>query len=569
MRIPVLGRPTAPLTSIVLPFVLSTLLTVGSLSLEAGSVLADPTPPILWTDQWNGPGNHDDFPNVIGTDPFGGFYVGGSTYENGVGANREDYFLNRYAVDGTIEWTRILGETGYDDLTAMITGPGWVTVTGITTTDNTFEVTTLSYDDAGNLLWEDRFPISGTFWREFTPRMVQDADGNFLISAHSAGDYLVLKYDSDGTLLWSQSYDGPAGGDDFASDIAVDAAGNVFVAGIVPTSAQFGSAIGTIKLDANGVFQWEQFESGDIGSVFLYAGVRVGPDGHPVVTGNPESVCGVFELRVWKCDSATGAPLWVESYPPEPCHSMEPIGMTMDGDGNALVTSFGHEVPFETHFHTFKYAPDGTLLWHRLFDGAGTSEDIPRALTLDDAGNLYVAGLTNFPPQNRDYAAVKYSPDGDELWTLHWPDPQGTNAWITAVAVTSAGDVIFSGQVYDSAHQEDAVTLYLRQQDPAAVSPFGSGAVPGPGLEVSQNPFVTGTNLRFELGSATVVSLGVHDASGRIVRRLTDGAMAAGAHEVAWDGAADGGGSLASGVYFVRLVAEGEGTSTIAVRLVH
>ena len=333
MHVRVPGRPTASYCLAAL----SLALVAGASSLGVGAASAEPTPPILWTDQWNGPGNHDDYPHVIGVDPFGGFYVGGSTYENGVGANREDYFLNRYAEDGTIEWTRILGETGYDDLTAMITGPGWVTVTGITTFDNQFEVTTLSYDDAGTLLWEDRVPLSGTFWREFGPRMVQDTNGNFLISAHSAGDYLVLKYDPDGTLLWTQSYDGPGGDDDFASDIAVDSAGNVYVTGIVPTTVQFGRAIGTIKLDPNGVFQWEQFESGDIGSVFEYAGVRVGPDGHPVVSGNPESVCGVFELRVWKCDAATGAPVWVESYPPDPCHSMEPIGMTMDGDGNAYV----------------------------------------------------------------------------------------------------------------------------------------------------------------------------------------------------------------------------------------
>ena len=52
-------------------------------------------------------------------------------------------------------------------------------------------------------------------------------------------------------------------------------------------------------------------------------------------------------------------------------------------------------------------------------------------------------------------------------------------------------------------------------------------------------------------------SLRVYDVSGRLVRTLVDGALAAGDHEVLWRGRDDGGREVASGVYLYRLEADG------------
>jgi flagellar hook assembly protein FlgD len=45
----------------------------------------------------------------------------------------------------------------------------------------------------------------------------------------------------------------------------------------------------------------------------------------------------------------------------------------------------------------------------------------------------------------------------------------------------------------------------------------------------------------------------VHDVSGRTVRTLVAGRVAAGRHVQQWDGRADRGDSAPAGVYFVRL----------------
>jgi flagellar hook assembly protein FlgD len=51
------------------------------------------------------------------------------------------------------------------------------------------------------------------------------------------------------------------------------------------------------------------------------------------------------------------------------------------------------------------------------------------------------------------------------------------------------------------------------------------------------------------------VQLSVYDVMGRKVATLVDGPVAAGEHEVRWDGHSSGGHAVASGVYLLRLEA--------------
>jgi flagellar hook assembly protein FlgD len=51
--------------------------------------------------------------------------------------------------------------------------------------------------------------------------------------------------------------------------------------------------------------------------------------------------------------------------------------------------------------------------------------------------------------------------------------------------------------------------------------------------------------------------LTIHDAAGRLVRRLVDGPCAVGTQSVQWDGRIEDGGVAPAGVYFARLQANG------------
>jgi photosystem II stability/assembly factor-like uncharacterized protein len=74
----------------------------------------------------------------------------------------------------------------------------------------------------------------------------------------------------------------------------------------------------------------------------------------------------------------------------------------------------------------------------------------------------------------------------------------------------------------------------------------------------SPNPFRSATSVAFTLSRASNVEVSVFDIAGRRVRVLESGRRAAGPHEVRWDGRDASGAGVSSGVYFVKVEADGE-----------
>jgi flagellar hook assembly protein FlgD len=67
------------------------------------------------------------------------------------------------------------------------------------------------------------------------------------------------------------------------------------------------------------------------------------------------------------------------------------------------------------------------------------------------------------------------------------------------------------------------------------------------------NPFRDRTEVVFSLPRRMTAQLSVFDVTGRRVRTLAGGELAAGEHRVPWDGRDQSGRSAAAGAYFVRL----------------
>lgn len=119
----------------------------------------------------------------------------------------------------------------------------------------------------------------------------------------------------------------------------------------------------------------------------------------------------------------------------------------------------------------------------------------------------------------------------------------------------------------DTSQQYDGYWFDQFAIEGAAVVPFsGTGDLP-PATRlagVQPNPFNPSTTVHFELAHAAKTLVRVYDLSGRLVRTLVDGPCAAGPQEVLWDGRDGGGQPAASGVYLVRLSADGVEQSTKA-----
>jgi len=68
-------------------------------------------------------------------------------------------------------------------------------------------------------------------------------------------------------------------------------------------------------------------------------------------------------------------------------------------------------------------------------------------------------------------------------------------------------------------------------------------------------PFVRGVAIRYSLATGGLVTLRVHDLTGRVVRTLCASSMKRGAYSINWNGTDDRGRELARGVYFCRFSA--------------
>jgi hypothetical protein len=71
------------------------------------------------------------------------------------------------------------------------------------------------------------------------------------------------------------------------------------------------------------------------------------------------------------------------------------------------------------------------------------------------------------------------------------------------------------------------------------------------------NPFNPTTVIRYELAKPGRVGLKIYDVRGALVRTLEDRSLPAGRYEAGWDGTDNRGSSVASGIYFYRLVTQG------------
>lgn len=86
-------------------------------------------------------------------------------------------------------------------------------------------------------------------------------------------------------------------------------------------------------------------------------------------------------------------------------------------------------------------------------------------------------------------------------------------------------------------------------------------------LPGAPNPFVRSQRLRFILAGRARVTLDIADVTGRRLRRVHDGVLEGGAHEILWDGTDDAGRLVGPGVYFLRLRAGGQSADRKLVRI--
>ncbi|MBI4662446.1 MAG: SBBP repeat-containing protein [Verrucomicrobia bacterium] len=427
------------------------LVVVGALLLVPVRTFSADSPVVeSWVASYDGPAHGWDYAWAIAVDGAGNVYAAGDSEGINTGS---DYTTVKYSSSGALEWVaRYNGPANdYDGISALaVDGAGNVYVTGVSGfffTGNNFawDYVTIKYSTHGEELWVARY--QGPIYE--APRLALDSDGNVYVVGGIGDnpDFITIKYSGSGQEVWVATYDGPNNAIDYATAVAVDAVGNVLVSGRTDTG-RTDTQVATIKYNSGGEVQWVALNNRAYGSPSL----ALDSNANVFLTAAGE----IYQNGAWQPPdyvtikyNANGVLQWVTTYNGPSDSTDMPIAVATDADGNAYVTGISYAL-FED-YATVKYSPDGKQVWVARFDAAGGS-DLPSALAVDKAGNVYVTGYSYvFAPTEDapriDFATVKYDKDGKEQWVALY-DSGVTEDYGTSLATDNAGNVYVGGYTY-------------------------------------------------------------------------------------------------------------------------
>lgn len=369
-----------------------------------------------WFARYNGPGNGSDVPASVFVDRTGNVYVTGYSDKLTGGYINNDATTIKYNTQGIQQWV-----ARYDG--------------------------TLQRSDAGTAV-------------------KADAAGNVYITgsttvhngAYSKLDYLTVKYNVSGVQQWVATYNGPANQNDAAVGLELDAAGNIYVTG---TSFAGADPIGendyvTIKYNTSGVQQWVARYNGPASEPDYATGIAVDPAGNVYVTGYSQG--SGLDYATVKYNT-NGTQLWVARYD-GPAHGSDiAYDIAIDNSGNVYVTGGDQTTLYNSDFRTLKYNAAGQLQWAARYNGPANDNDEAYAMTVDRMGNVYVTGYINGTSPGWDIATIKYSPAGVQQWVSRYDGPGHGTDGANAIGVDTLGNVYVAGGSTGTNSGLDFVTL--------------------------------------------------------------------------------------------------------------
>jgi len=344
-----------------------------------------------WIHTWGGAG--DDTGTAVAVDEHGSIYV--ACFEHSFSGGGGNVAVIKYDRAHNLLWRRAFGEEQYahDEPRALAVANGSVYVAGTTagfSTENN-GVLLLRYSGGGTLEWALTWD-GGDF--DTGGGVAISEDDHIYVAGHtysfgSEAQALLLKFDLDGNLVWSQSWGET--GHEFVKGIALAGSDTIYIAG---ESRSFDNGAGDallVKWNSSGVPVWARtwgstaWEGANAitldlpGNIYLAGGTA---------TVAPGTAPNVLALKY----SSAGELQWVRSWGtsgPDVARAAVAGGMIPG------VLYIGGVVGWSTQFPVLlKFDTDGTLQWHRTWLAGSTDDDGFYGMALGPGGLLAVSGIS-------------------------------------------------------------------------------------------------------------------------------------------------------------------------------
>lgn len=300
----------------------------------------------LWTARYNGLDGGHDFATAITIDTKGNVYVTGASVDQSVSSS---YATIKYNPDGNPVWLSRytpLYQGGDIAKSLAVDELGNVSITGSSSNfgfGSGSDITTIKLDSSGNILWVARYNDTGNSNEEAVKILLDNAE-NIYVAGTSEGegtfnDYVIIKYNSSGTLLWTARYNHKE--NDYLSSMAIDNIGNVFVTG----------------------------KSWDGESSFDYATIKYDPSGNQI---------------------------WVKRYDGTGNNIDYATDIKIDKYRNIYVAGSSSGKFSGLDFTTIKYDEHGILLWEFRYNGLYNNDDVTCSIFVDDTSNVFITGSSKY-----------------------------------------------------------------------------------------------------------------------------------------------------------------------------
>eukprot|EP01031_Cornospumella_fuschlensis_P023513 gene23513-28519_t len=379
----------------------------------------------------------------VAVDNSGSVYAAGTasgTLHSQASAGGREVLLIKFDSNGNRLWTRLTGTGGNDEARAIaLDSTGIVYVTGYTTgglNGNSFQgvwdMFLIKYAADGTRLWTRQF---GSWDQDQGRGLAVDPSNNnaiyvtgFIRSAGidgqtnaGANDLMLVKYNGDGTRLWTRLVG--TSGDDEGFSVAVDLTGSVFVTGMVAGSVHGQNFAGgrdviLIKYSGDGTRLWTSLT----GTSTFDAGraVAVNNAGDIFVSGTYNNYVSMPFIKYATDGTREFLSLLGASGTQEGYGIVARSNDVYIAGFTAGANDFGVQNAGNYDTILIRASLSG-MAWTRM--AGGTDEDSARGIAVDNTGSVYVTGFVSGSIHGQSFAGVwdlvltKYSSGGSLEWT--------------------------------------------------------------------------------------------------------------------------------------------------------
>lgn len=293
------------------------------------------------------------------------------------------------------------------------------------------------YSSNGNLSIDKAQFIASDKWGNVIVTGVSNTDGK-------GDDIVTIKYDKYGNQLWIAIFNGTGSYNDRPRFLVIDNDGNIIITGSSTGSGGTSDDIITLKYNKDGVLMWNNVfaSKGGIGD----EGSSVAADdlGNVYVTGTAGHIVTDKSGMDWVTIkySPSGEQLWMKPYDDNISNDRSGV-LTVDPAGNVYVAGQCNAPAY--HIGIAKYDNSGNLLWFAKYDGKSVSYDKPTDIKTDNEGNVYLTGYSS--EDNKDILTLKLDYLGNIVWKKNFNGPANGSDEAQKLLVDKEGNVYVAGTV--------------------------------------------------------------------------------------------------------------------------